>query len=731
MKKERKKKAKKLPVHRLQRKLLSILRKKPKKQFNPAQLKKYLNSDNNTDSITYALEQLVQAGTVVRRGDYKFQYNKIPDTEIENTPGRYYEGYLDKTRSGAGFVLVPGLDDDVYIPKKYIRGAMNGDLVKIKMLDSLRRRKEGRIVEILERATTRVVARLRLMGDVAVAFPDQEGLPPEIHIPVEEINGARDGDMVVIAITQWPQKVRDVPAGKVVERLTARNESDRVMQSILINHGFSMRFPKEVMEQVRPLTARIPKAEIKRRRDFRQVTTFTIDPEDAKDFDDALSYRDLDNGYFEIGIHIADVTYYMEPDTPLDREAYERATSVYLVDRVCPMLPEKLSNNLCSLRPNVDRLAFSAVFTFDPDYKIKKRWFGRTVIHSDKRFTYEKAQKILDAGKGPYFYELDRLNKVAAHLRKKRFREGAISFETDEIKFKLDKEGRPLKIYLKSRLDTHMLIEDFMLLANRSVAEFIKKKSKGGQPIPFVYRIHDLPEMDKLIDFARFAASMGVKFDIQTPRAVVRSFNKLSRMAERRPELKILVIMGVRTMAKAVYSTDNIGHYGLGFSDYTHFTSPIRRYADVLVHRLLAKNLETVFRADKQQLEAQCRHISNQERKAVDAERESVRYKQVEFLQQFVGEVFEGIIRGIGDRGLFVELLDNFCDGMVPFDSLGDYFIVERGRMIARGARTGRRFKLGDKLWVQVVAADLDKRQVEFLIAAPPRKLSKSKKNRK
>ena len=726
-----KNKTKKLSAKKLQKVIKRIIWENPNKQMNPKQIQKRVNSENNIDSILYALEVLVTEGLILPKDNYKFQANKT--FHVAESSDISYEGYVDMTRSGAGFVLVDELEDDIYIPKKYMGSSMNGDRVKVVLFDGgrKRRKKEGRIVKVIERATKQFVARLRVLNEIAIAFPDNDALPVEIEINKEDIRDAKDGDMVIVEIVKWPNKPNRAPIGKVKTVLLAHNESDREMQSILINNGFSLTFPDEVMEQVKPISDQISEEEIAKRRDFRQITTLTIDPHDAKDFDDALSYEKLENGDIEIGVHIADVTHFMEQDTPLDVEAYERSTSVYLVDRVCPMLPEKLSNNLCSLRPNVDRLAFSAVFTFDEKGKIKKRWFGKTVIHSDKRFAYEDAQEVLDAGKGPYHKELSTLNKIAGQLRKQRFSKGSISFETDEVKFRLDEDAKPVEIYLKTRIDTHLLVEDFMLLANREVAEFVERKSKDTQRVPFVYRIHDLPDTDKIVDFARFAGSMGVKFDIQTPKSIVQSFNKLSASAEGKPELKILVIMGVRTMSKAVYSSENIGHYGLGFEHYTHFTSPIRRYADVLVHRLLAQNIDKTYRADKKQLEMQCKHISNQERKAVDAERQSVRYKQVEYLQQFVGHTFEGLIRGIGERGFYVELKENFCDGMVAFESLGEPFFIERGRMQARGKVTGRKFQMGDHLKVIVAGVNLDKRQVEFQIEGEPAKPKRSPRRKK
>jgi ribonuclease R len=440
----------------------------------------------------------------------------------------------------------------------------------------------------------------------------------------------------------------------------------------------------------------------------------TIDPSDAKDFDDALSIRQLENGDWEVGVHIADVTHYLLPDTALDKEAYWRSTSVYLVDRCCPMLPENLSNGVCSLRPNEDKLTFSAVFTFDDTFKLKKEWFGKTVTHSNRRFSYEEAQQVLETGEGDMSNELNVLNQIALKLRKARFRKGAINFETEEVRFKLDENGVPLEVYIKERKDSNMLIEDFMLLANKEVATYIAKKE--AIEIPFVYRIHDTPDPSKLADFASFARELGINLILDTPKNIAKSLNDLMKQSEKNDALKLLTPLAIRCMAKAEYSTNNIGHYGLAFEKYGRFTSPIRRYSDVLAHRILADNLEKkkTIRVNKELLEARCNRISKQERKAAEAERESVKYKQVEFIKNHIGEEFDGIISGMMDRGIFIELKGLKCEGMVPFNEMAEPFQVEPSRLKAKGVISGQILRPGDTVRVRVLRADLDKRQIEL-----------------
>jgi len=544
----------------------------------------------------------------------------------------------------------------------------------------------------------------------------------DIVVDRDQDHEAKDGEKVVIKVTQWPEGKQVHPLGQITSVLGKAGTSDIEMKSILINSGFQLDFPEMVQAESEAIPLEIPEEEIGLRRDMRSTTTFTIDPDTAKDFDDALSYHILENGHKEIGVHIADVTHYVKEGSPLDLEAFERSTSVYLVDRVLPMLPEKLSNGVCSLRPNEDKLTFSAVFTFNEKDRIVDRWFGKTITHSDRRFTYEEAQTVIETGKGDFAKEVKELNRIATVLRKQRFKSGAINFETEEVKFRLDENGVPLEVYVKERKESHMLVEDFMLLANREVAMFMDKKGKKLQKeIPYIYRIHDQPDLDKANDLARFALELGYEMDVSTPENIAKAYNALLSAAEDNPGLKLLQPLAIRTMAKAVYSSNNIGHYGLGIDYYSHFTSPIRRYSDVLGHRLLELNLngKTHF-TNKIKLEEQCEHISRQERKATEAERESIKYKQVEFIKNHIGETFDGVISGIGDRGVFVELLENRCEGMVTFDSLPESYEVPDSRLYIKGARSKKVYKMGDPIQVQVVDADLTRRRIEMSWVAWP-----------
>ncbi|MDX1667098.1 MAG: ribonuclease R, partial [Saprospiraceae bacterium] len=610
-------------------------------------------------------------------------------------------------------------ENDIYVSSGNLNTALNGDRVKVRSWKARgRRRAEGEVVEVLERATEHFIGTIWYHSNHAMVLPDGEKVP-DVKVPLKKTLDAKDGEKVVVKVNRWAEGSGGHSDGEVTSVLGKPGTSDIEMKGILINHGFQLEFPKKVLEESERLNDDITEEEVARRRDMRQITTFTIDPETAKDFDDALSIEYLDKGECEIGIHIADVAYYVRPGSALDEEAFERSTSVYLVDRVLPMLPERLSNELCSLRPNEDKLTFSAVFRFDKNGKVIDQWFGRTVIHSDRRFTYEDAQEVLDAGEGPFIEELRLLNKYAKVMRERRFQKGAINFETDEVKFRLDEEGVPISVYVKDRKDAHMLIEDFMLLANRRVAQYIQAKGKQKE-IPFIYRIHDEPDPEKVEEFARFAAEMGYKIDRSSPQAIARSYNRLIEAARSEARLKVLEPLAIRTMAKAVYSVDNIGHYGLGFESYTHFTSPIRRYSDVLAHRILERNLPAnrpPFRTEKEKLEQKCLHISMQERKAVSAERESVKYKQVEFIQKHLGEVFPGFVSGIIESGLFVELEDNRCEGMISFDTMDEYYELQEGGLKVKGRKSGKEIKMGDRLLVQIVKTDLSRRQIDMVFA--------------
>lgn len=768
MTKKKKAGGKKLSAQHLQIEILKFLLTHPKKHFSPRQIIDQIRVDNNKDSAEHALQQLVQAGSIAAFSENKFgialekfTVNTEPDAPAEKTPlkpktdstdkrredkkerqpafsGRlsqrkFVEGRVDMTRTGAAYIVSELLDTDVYIPPKYVNGALNGDTVRVLMFSAPPRRKggapirkpEGEIVGVLKRANEFFIGTLRKSRKYALFLPDNPNMPVDIYVPLEACGDARDGDKVVVRVTDWQEGKGRVPIGKVTQTLGELGGNDFEMKKILINQGFPLSHTEEAIAEAERIPEQISSQEIARRRDFREILTFTIDPEDAKDFDDALSFRELEDGSVEIGVHIADVTHYLKPDTPLDKEAFQRSTSVYLVDRVNPMLPEKLSNNLCSLVPHQDRLTFSAVFHFDARGKITSRWFGKTVIHSAHRFAYEEAQTVLEGKPAESLLQLNiypeleralkQIDRLAKQMRKEREKNGAIGFETEEVRFRLAADGTPIEAYVKDRKDAHLLIEDFMLLANKEVAFYIDRLGAAQQEVPFIYRVHDLPDLSKVADFARFASELGYPMKVDTPKQIAQAFNGLMKASKKNERLKLLEPLAIRTMAKAIYSSNNIGHYGLGFTHYAHFTSPIRRYSDVLAHRILERNLDgRTFRIDKNKLEEQCKHVSTQEKKAADAERESIKYKQAELLRRHIGEEFEGVISGMIERGFFVELPGSKAEGLVEFKYLDDTYMVEEGNLRAVGRRYKRQYKIGDKVRVRIVSVDLQKRQIEM-----------------
>ena len=734
--KQSKKQQKKLTVKALQIEILQLFRDNPDKKFSARHIIEILGIGNNKDSVVYALDQLENSGQLkAARRVADISFNPSSENRTENrtqnprsTPSVQrgfrnqngapkpiegtFEGKLDMTKSGAGYVVVEGVEQDIYVTARQINGALHGDKVQVNVYMSSRRKPEGEIMKVIERATDHFIGTFKMRGKFALVLPDRDTMP-EIFVDNADIKEAKDGEKVVVQITKWLSRANRRLTGIVTAVLGEPGTSDIEMKSILIGAGFNIEFPEEVLAEAAKIQDDT-EGDAKNRRDFRGITTFTIDPHDAKDFDDALSFQVLDNGNIEIGVHIADVSHYILPDTALDKEAYLRSTSVYLVDRVCPMLPERLSNELCSLRPFEDKLTFSAVFTFDDKFTIVDKWFGKTIIHSVRRYSYEQAQEILETREGDFADELTKMNEIALHLRKKRFKNGAINFETDEVKFKLDENGVPIEVYVKERKDSNMLIEDYMLLANKEVAEYMAKKEK--LEVPYIYRIHDVPNMDKLQDFALFARELGIKMNLDSPQNIAKSINDLVKKAAEDENLKLLMPIAIRTMSKAVYSTDNIGHYGLSFEFYSHFTSPIRRYSDVLAHRVLFENLTKTKRVDKEHFELRCKHISAQEKKAADAERSSIKYKQVEYMKNHVGEEFEGIISGMLERGIFVEIKGVMAEGMVGFDKMNESFDVETSRLRARGRRTGNILKMGDSVKVRILSADLEKKQIEMTL---------------
>ncbi|GMV78264.1 MAG: ribonuclease R [Chitinophagaceae bacterium] len=655
------------------------------------------------------------------------------------------KGTLDVTKSGIGYVETLEDVGDILVRQHDFNTALHGDTVRVKITKENFKsgRREGKITEVVSRKQTEFIGHLQLNANFAFFIPDSEKPMPDIFIPTENINNAKDKDKVIVKLIKW-DKGDKKPVGKVINIVTAEAENNIAMKEILAEAGFSLSFPDEVLNESKQLPEILNEAEISKRKDYRNTLTFTIDPLDAKDFDDAISIKKITDDLYEIGVHIADVSYYVQPNSALDEDAYKRATSVYLPDRVSPMLPEKISNELCSLRPNEDKFTFSAVFEISTKGNIKKSWLGRTVIHSNQRFTYEDVQKIIEEGKGLYHSEILLLNNLAQKFRANRFKKGAINFSSKEVRFKLDENAKPIGIVVKESKESHQLIEEFMLLANKTVAEYVAKLDKKN-PIPFPYRVHDQPDEEKLLPFMAFAKKFGHTFNISTPEKIAESFNSLLEEAKGKPEQQVLEQLGIRTMAKAIYTTKNIGHYGLAFDFYCHFTSPIRRYPDILVHRVLQSCLEGKILLDKK-MEEKCKHSSEREKAAMDCERAGNKYKQVEFLKDHLGEIFEGVITGVAGFGFWVETLAHKCEGLVSIVSLSDFddFRLVESDYCLVGKRSGKVFRMGDKVFIKVIAANLDKRQLDYElqfnnsindgdknVKEKPTKKSKTEKKRK
>lgn len=646
------------------------------------------------------------------------------DVLQEVSPGKFkvlelktfVEGRVDMTNDGSAFIVTDDeFENDIYVAPRKVRTALNGDRVKVYVYAKNKgKRKEGEVVEILKRAKMEFTGIVKLSERFAFFIPDDRKMLHDIFIPLGDLNGAKNGVKAIAEITDWPPQAKN-PIGRVKTILGTQGENDTEMNAILAEYGFPLSFPPEVERDAEAISDIISEEEISKRRDFRETLTFTIDPFDAKDFDDAISYKKLDNGNFEIGVHIADVAHYIIPDSALDKEAFERGTSVYLVDRVIPMLPERLSNGLCSLRPNEDKLCFAAVFEMDESGKVIDQWFGKTIIHSNRRFTYEEVQEVIETGEGDYVEEIQQLNAIAYKLREAKFKNGAISFESTEVKFKLDEQGKPVGVYVKERKDAHKLIEDFMLLANRKVAEFVSKKGKGKKKYTFVYRAHDAPNPETLGNFAQFAARFGYKISMKSDRDIARSLNHLMHDVEGKKEQNVLTQLAIRSMAKAVYTTKSSSHYGLAFDHYTHFTSPIRRYPDVMVHRLLFHYLNGGESAVAEHYEVLCKHSSDMEKKAADAERSSVKYKQAEFLQDNIGTEYNGVISGVTEWGMYVQIIENNCEGMVRLrDISDDFYTLDEKNYAIIGQRKKKIYQLGDEVRIKVKNVDLTKKQIDF-----------------
>jgi ribonuclease R len=693
----------------------------------------------NSPGRDFSLKQIIKQLGLKKREDIKqatlVLYQLEDDEFLKSDNGTFSTltaqgdlvGTVDHVSSRFAYIKLGEERQDVYIKAKDLGSAVDGDTVKIIIFPTRHGdHPEGKVVEILKRNRTRYVGKIEVSKNYAFFIADYRKMHQDFFIFPENIFGAKTGDKVIVEVISWSAEDKK-PEAKVVEILGKAGENEAEIHSIMAEFDLPFKFDRRVQDEAGAIDEGITEKEIKKRRDFRGITTFTIDPYDAKDFDDALSFRKLDNGHFEIGIHIADVTHYVAPGTILDQEAFDRATSVYLVDRTIPMLPERLSNQLCSLRPNEDKLTFSAVFEMDDKGKIYNEWFGRTIIHSDVRFTYEEAQTILENGAGVLADELRILNSIAKKLRKARFAKGAVNFETTEVKFKLDEKGKPLAVIPKIRKDAHKLIEEFMLLANKQVAVFVYNYNKGKEKNTYVYRIHDFPDPEKVKDFSVFAKQFGHKMNVDE-KSISKSLNSLMEAIEGKPEQNILEQLAIRTMAKAKYSTDVKGHFGLAFEHYTHFTSPIRRYPDMMSHRLLQHYLDDGKPVSKIEFEEKCIHSSEREKRAADAERASIKYKQVEFMANAENKVYEGLISGVTEWGIYIEIIETKCEGMVRLADLSDdfYEFDEKSYRVV-GRRKKKIYTLGDRVKVRVKKTDIDKRLIDLVFADQKTDTKKSK----
>ena len=687
--------------------IVRLLDLNPGKGLNSRQIIKSLAPKSHLDKelIESRLNDLVSQGKLVKSGNKFFSALQI----------KTHEGIVDHVNSQYAFVVVEDMHEDIMVRAPELGGAWDGDQVRVQVNPANRKRdgrRTGRVVEIIERKRTEFVGKLEASSNYGFVVPSNKKIHQDIFVPGPELKKAREGSIVLVKILEWGDRHRN-PEGKIVDVLGLEGENDAEMHAIMLEYGLPYKFPEKIELEAAEIPEKIPSSEIKKRRDFRNILTLTIDPEDAKDFDDALSLEHIEDNKFRVGIHIADVTYYLRAGTELDKEAYRRGTSVYLVDRTIPMLPEKLSNNLCSLRPNEDRLAFSAVFDMDIQGNISDEWYGRSIIHSDRRFTYEEAQERIEKKEGQFEKEINLLNEIAGNLQRKRFKKGSISFETTEVKFKLDEVGFPIELVPKERKEAHKMIEDFMLLANKRVAALFKK-NEGSAQRDFVFRIHDRPDEERLENFSLFAQNFGYNINVHS-KDLSRELNQFNASISGKPEENVLQGLAIRSMAKAKYSKENSGHFGLGFQDYTHFTSPIRRYPDVIVHRLLEERIQGEKAKNDPNLEKRCQFLSEKEKSAAEAERASVKYKQVEFMQDQVGAEYIGIVSGITDFGIYVEISEMKCEGMIRIrDIYDDFFIAEPHKFRVIGQQSGLEIRIGEQVMVEVLKADLNKRIIDL-----------------
>ncbi len=699
-----------LKKNEIAERIIAFLQKETKQAFNYKQIAFAIDATHpaNRMDLINVLDELAEAGSIteVSLGRYKANSNR----------GTENVGTFVRRSNGRNAVIID--DEPIFVAERNSMHALNGDKVRV-IVSAARKGQdpEARVVEIVEEKDQVFIGTLKVDGNYAALITDSKFLAADIVLDKRKLKGGVEGDKAVVRITDWRDDEMN-PRGEVIDILGRKGENTAEMHAILAEFGLAYKYPEAVEKAAAKIGAGITDEEVAKREDFRSVLTFTIDPADAKDFDDALSFRKLANGNFEVGVHIADVTHYVHPGTIIDKEAQSRATSVYLVDRTVPMLPEHLSNGICSLRPNEEKLTFSAIFELDPKANVVNIRIGRTVIKSDRRYAYEEAQEIIETGKGDNAEALVTLNKMAQELRRRRFEEGALEFGRPEATFVIDEKGKPLAVSFKVAKEANQLVEEFMLLANKAVATYIGKPIGKGKPKTFVYRVHDLPDAEKLANFALIARRFGYKVKTDGSNgAVNRSINKMLRDIKGKGEESLLSILAIRSMAKAVYTTENIGHYGLAFPYYTHFTSPIRRYPDMMVHRLLERYLNKGRAADKTKTEELCKHSSDMEQLAANAERASIKYKQVEYMRDHLGDTFDGVISGVTEWGLYVEITENLCEGMVPMRDLADdFYDYDEKNYCLTGRRNHTRYTLGDKVKIQVARADLDKKMLDFVL---------------